>query len=34
MLNKVKRKLTLDQPATSQIKMPGVLDEIWVDLDG
>lgn len=27
-----KQKLTLDQPVTYQIKVPGELDENWVDL--
>jgi hypothetical protein len=29
MMKKVKQKLTLDQPATYQIKVPGHLDERW-----
>lgn len=29
-----KKKLTLDQPAVYQIKVPGVLDEHWSDWDG
>ena len=29
-----KKKLTLDQPATYQIKMPGYLDESWLDWTG
>ena len=29
-----KHKLTLDQPATYQIKVPGLLDERWSDWDG
>ena len=34
MMKKVKRKLTLDQPATYQIKVPGHLDESWSDWTG
>jgi hypothetical protein len=30
----VKQKLTLDQPATYQIKLPGHLDESWSDWAG
>jgi hypothetical protein len=30
----VKQKLTLDQPATYQIKVPGHLDETWSDWAG
>ena len=30
----VKQKLTLDQPATYQIKVPGHLDERWSDWAG
>ena len=33
MMKKVKRKLTLDRPATYQIKVPGHLDESWADWD-
>ncbi len=29
MMKKAKRKLTLDRPATYQIKVPGELDEHW-----
>ncbi len=29
MMKAVKQKLTLDQPATYQIKVPGHLDESW-----
>lgn len=29
-----KKKLTLDQPATSEIKVPGILDEKWLDWNG
>jgi hypothetical protein len=29
-----KRRLTLDRPATYQIKVPGVLDECWSDWTG
>ena len=34
MMKKVKQKLTLDQPATYQIKVPGHLDKSWSDLTG
>jgi hypothetical protein len=34
MMKKVKRKLTLDRPATYQIKVPGHLDESWTEWDG
>ncbi len=30
-MNEVKQKLTLDQPTTYQIKVPGHLDESWSD---
>ena len=30
----VKQKLTLDRPATYQIKVPGELDESWSDWAG
>jgi hypothetical protein len=30
-MKEVKQKLTLDQPATYQIKVPGHLDERWSD---
>ena len=30
----VKQKLTLDQPATYQIRLPGHLDESWSDWAG
>ncbi len=33
-MNKVKQKLTLDQPATYQIEVPGHLDESWSDWAG
>ncbi|MCJ7534915.1 MAG: hypothetical protein WA997_10280 [Anaerolineales bacterium] len=33
-MNEFKRKLTLDQPATYQIKVPGHLDESWADWAG
>ena len=33
-MNKSKRKLTLDRPATYQIKVPGQLDESWSDWAG
>ena len=29
-----KKKLTLDQPATYEIKVPGILDEKWLDWNG
>ena len=34
MVKKVKQKLTLDQPATYQIKVPGHLDESWSEWAG
>ena len=34
MMKEVKQKLTLDQPATYQIKVPGHLDESWSDWAG
>jgi hypothetical protein len=33
MMKEVKRKLTLDRPATYQIKVPGLLDEGWKEWD-
>ena len=33
-MKEVKQKLTLDQPATYQIKVPGHLDDSWVDWAG
>jgi len=30
----IKQKLTLDRPATYQIKVPGHLDERWTEWDG
>ena len=30
----IKQKLTLDRPATYQIKVPGHLDETWTEWDG
>jgi hypothetical protein len=33
-MKKIKRKLTLDRPATYQIKVPGHLDENWSDWNG
>jgi len=33
-MNKSKRKLTLDRPATYQIKVPGHLDESWSEWAG
>ena len=34
MKNKAKQKLSLDQSATYQIKVPGHLDESWSDWAG
>jgi hypothetical protein len=34
MMNKRKRKFTLDQPVTYQIKVPGHLDESWSEWNG
>ena len=34
MMKNGKQKLTLDRPATYQIKVPGHLDESWSDWDG
>jgi hypothetical protein len=34
MMKKVNQKLTLDQPATYQIKVPGELHESWSDWAG
>ena len=34
MMKKIKQKLTLDRPATYQIKVPGYLDESWSDWAG
>ena len=34
MMKELKRKLTLDRPATYQIKVPGHLDESWTEWDG
>lgn len=31
MMKNTKRKLTLDQPASYQIKVPGHLDDSWSD---
>ena len=33
-MKEIKQKLTLDRPATYQIKVPGHLDENWSDWDG
>jgi hypothetical protein len=33
-MKNVKQKLTLDRPATYQIKVPGELDESWSDWAG
>jgi hypothetical protein len=34
MMKKAKHKLSLDRPATYQIKVPGELDEGWSDWAG
>ena len=34
MMTEITRKLTLDRPATYQIKVPGHLDESWREWDG
>jgi hypothetical protein len=34
MMKEVKQKLSLDRPATYQIKVPGELDESWSDWAG
>ena len=34
MMKDTKQKLTLDRPATYQIKVPGHLDESWSDWAG
>ncbi len=33
-MKKIRHKLTLDRPATYQIKVPGELDESWSDWAG
>jgi hypothetical protein len=33
-MNKIKQELTLDRPATYQIKVPGHLDESWSEWIG
>ena len=33
-MKKTKQKITLDRPATYQIKVPGELDESWADWIG
>jgi hypothetical protein len=33
-MKEIKKKLTLDRPATYQIKVPGKLDESWSDWVG
>ena len=33
-MKRVKRRLTLYQPATYEIKVPGHLDESWTEWDG
>lgn len=33
-MKQIERKLTLDRPATYQIKVPGHLDERWTEWDG
>ena len=34
MMNEINKKLTLDQPALYQIKVPGQLDESWSEWSG
>jgi hypothetical protein len=34
MMKRTKQKLTLYQPVTYQIKVPGILDERWLDWNG
>lgn len=34
MMKEFKHKLTLDRPATYEIKVPGHLDESWTEWDG
>jgi len=34
MMKEIKRRLSLDRPATYQIKVPGHLDESWTEWDG
>jgi len=34
MMKEINQKLTLDQPATYQIKVPGHLDESWSEWAG
>ncbi len=34
IMKEIKKKLTLDRPATYQIKVPGHLDESWSEWDG
>jgi hypothetical protein len=34
MMKEVMQRLTLDRPATYQIKVPGELDERWTDWNG
>lgn len=33
MVNKIRNKLTLDRPATYQIKVPGVVNQRWVNIN-
>jgi len=33
LISNIKHKLTLDHPAIYQIKVPGALDEEWLDWD-
>jgi hypothetical protein len=33
-MKKFRQKLTLDRPTTYQIKVPGILDEMWSDWNG
>ena len=34
LIKEIKKKLTLDRPATYQIKVPGKLDESWSEWTG
>lgn len=34
MMNKTKQKLTLDRPVIYQIKIPGLLNDSWLDWAG
>jgi hypothetical protein len=33
-MKETKRKLTLDRPVTYEIRVPGHLDESWIEWDG